>query len=92
MRLEPASVATFLNLANIVPTCKKCNSSKIDKDICEWCFLDKRADRIPRKLWSRYLKLVWGFHALHRTLDRFDINQDGKLDVQNIEAIFKRRP
>jgi hypothetical protein len=78
--------------ANIVPACKKCNSSKIDKDIFEWYFLDKKFDRIPRKLWSRYLKLVWEFHALHRTLDRVDINQDGKLDIQDIGAIFKRRP
>jgi 5-methylcytosine-specific restriction endonuclease McrA len=77
--------------ANIVPACKTCNSSKQDRDIFEWYFLEKKANKIPRKVWSRYLKLVWEFHTFHRTIDRTDINQDGKLDIQDIGAIFKRR-
>lgn len=77
--------------ANIVPACKSCNSSKLDKDIFEWYFLDRKSENIPRKVWSRYLKLVWEFHTLHRTLDRADINMDGKLDIQDIGAVFKRR-
>lgn len=76
--------------ANIVPACKKCNSSKMDRDIFEWYFIERKAQRIPRKVWSRYLKLVWEFHTLHRTIDRSDINRDGKLDIQDIGAIFKR--
>lgn len=77
--------------ANIVPACKSCNSSKHNRDIFEWYFLERKADSIPRKVWSRYLKLVWEFHTLHRTIDRADINKDGKLDLMDISAIFRRR-
>lgn len=77
--------------ANIVPACKECNSSKLDKDIFEWYFLEKKAEKVPRKVWSRYLKLVHEFHTLHRTIDRPDVNRDGRLDIQDIGAIFSRR-
>lgn len=75
--------------ANIIPACKSCNSSKGDKDLFQWYFEDKKADTIPPKVWKRYLKLVWDFHVLHRSLDKVDVNQDGRLDLLDLSAIFR---
>jgi hypothetical protein len=76
---------------NIVQACKKCNCSKQGQDVFEWYYLHKKAEKIPREIWKRYLKLVWQFHVIHRTLEKVDINQDGKLDIQDIAAIFRRQ-
>lgn len=75
--------------SNIVLSCKKCNSSKLDHDIFSWYFLIKKEQEIPKLVWSKYLKLVWQYHTACRTLDRSDINSDGKLDVLDLGAIFK---
>jgi hypothetical protein len=79
------------NPINIVPACKHCNSSKLDKDIFEWYFLEKKKESVPKEVWKRYLKLVYDHHTYHRTIDKPDLNQDGKLDIQDVGAIFKRR-
>jgi 5-methylcytosine-specific restriction endonuclease McrA len=75
--------------SNKVLCCKKCNSSKQDKDIFEWYYIVKKENEIPKHVWSKYLKLVWHFHVAHDTIDRVDINLDGKLDVLDLGAIFK---
>lgn len=75
--------------SNKVISCKKCNSSKLDKDIFEWYYLVRKQQEIPKLVWSKYLKLVWEFHTMSRSLDRADINMDGKLDVLDLGAIFK---
>ena len=40
-------------------------------------------------IWSKYLKLVWDYHAMNRILDRSDLNKDGSLDIMDLGAIFK---
>jgi len=70
-------------ISNQVLACKKCNSSKSDKDIFEWYGLDKK-DEIPRLVMGKYLKLVYDFHEQNGTLDRADLNKDGKLNVLDL--------
>jgi len=89
--LIPLSKGGPERIDNCVCACKRCNSSKLDRDIFEWYYLVKRQEKIPREIWKRYLKIVWDFHIAHRTLDRVDLNRDGKLDIQDIGAVFKRR-
>jgi hypothetical protein len=50
----------------------------------------KKETKVPREVWKRYLKLVWDYHTLHRTLDRADLNKDGKLDLLDLGAIFQK--
>jgi hypothetical protein len=75
--------------SNKILCCKACNSSKLDKDIFEWYYTVKREEEIPRAVWSKYLKLVWEFHTMNRTLDRCDLNKDGRLDILDLGSIFK---
>jgi hypothetical protein len=69
------------NIHNQVLSCKKCNSSKGNKDIFEWF---QESEKIPRLVKGKYLKLVYEFHNNLGTLDRSDINKDGKLDVMDL--------
>lgn len=75
--------------SNKVLSCRKCNSSKLQHDIFEWYFTIRNEQEIPKMVWSKYLKLIWDFHTLHHTLDRSDINKDGKLDVLDLGAVLK---
>lgn len=75
--------------SNKVLSCRKCNSSKLQHDIFEWYFMIRNEQEIPKMVWGKYLKLIWDFHALHHTLDRSDVNKDGKLDVLDLGAILK---
>jgi hypothetical protein len=75
--------------SNKILCCKACNSSKLDKDIFEWYYTVKKEEQIPRLVWSKYLKLVWEFHSMNRTLDHSDLNKDGRLDILDLDSIFK---
>lgn len=72
--------------SNLVLACRKCNSSKGDKDIFYWYGIE-RQEQIPKLVISKYLKLVYDFHERNGTLDDPDLNGDGKLDVMDL-AIF----
>lgn len=72
--------------SNLVLACRKCNSSKGDKDIFYWYGIE-RQEQIPKLVLSKYLKLVYDFHEKNGTLDDPDLNGDGKLDVMDL-AIF----
>jgi hypothetical protein len=76
--------------ANTVLACSTCNSSKGGRDVFEWYFQVKQEVRVPHEVWKRYLKLVWDYHAMHRTLDRADLNMDGKLDLFDLAAVFRK--
>lgn len=69
-------------ISNQVLACKKCNAIKGSKDVFEW--YEKREEDIPRLVKGKYLKLVYEFHEKMGTLDRTDMNQDGKLDVMDL--------
>jgi len=74
-------------ISNQVVACRKCNSSKGNKDIFEW-YADRR-EEIPGLVKGKYLKLVFDFHERMGTLDLADINADGRLDVMDLGAIFR---
>lgn len=69
------------SIHNKVWVCKKCNLEKGNKDIFEWY---KDRDNIPRLVKAKYLKLVYEFHEGMGTLDKADMNKDGKLDVMDL--------
>ena len=50
---------------------------------------NKKEQTIPKLVWNKYLKLVWDFHSMNRTLDRTDINKDGNFDVLDLGAVLK---
>lgn len=79
--LIPKSKGGPDNIHNQVLACKKCNTSKSNKDIFEW-YKDK--EKIPRIVKGKYLKLVYEFHNKMGSLDRADMNKDGKLDVMDL--------
>jgi hypothetical protein len=68
---------------------KACDSSKPHKDIFGWYYIVRKEEQIPRLVWIKYLKLVWEFHSMNRTLDRSDLNKDGRLDILDLGSIFK---
>lgn len=75
--------------SNQVRSCQSCNSSKSDKDIFYWYGIDRK-EEVPSLVLSKYLKLVHDYHEQSRSLDRSDLNKDGKLDVMDL-AVFKIR-
>lgn len=70
---------------NHVLACKHCNFSKGSKGLYEWYGLSRK-DEIPRLVAGKYLKLLYGIHETKGTLNAFDLNGDGKLDVFDLEA------
>ena len=79
---------------NIVYACKHCNSAK--HDIGLYTFFNKlngtvhNSDLVPPLLEKKYLKLMWCCHKCAGTLDKGDLNGDGRLDVLDIDAIIDR--
>ncbi|MBN2285189.1 MAG: HNH endonuclease [Tissierellales bacterium] len=72
---------------NCVCACKKCNSSKLDKDIFEWYGPD-RLDDIPKLALSKFLKLTYRVHEMQGTLDLKDPNMDGVLDIYDLGVVI----
>lgn len=79
---------------NIVYACKHCNSAKGDTGL--YTFFNKLngsvndPDLVPPLLEKKYLKLMWCCHKCAGTLDKGDLNGDGRLDVLDIDAIIDR--
>lgn len=86
--IVPKRKCHFNEVHNIVCACKKCNSSKGDKDLFEWYGRDAK-NTIPRLVLGKYLKLVYLCHECRETLDKTDIDMDGELNVMDLGAIFK---
>lgn len=80
----------FDSINNLVLACKSCNSSKGQKDIFDWYYNVRHETRIPKMVWSKYLKLVYKYHDLNGSLDKSDINHDGKFDILDLGSIFKK--
>jgi len=81
-------IATLLNSAdNCVCACKKCNSSKGDRDIFEW-YGSERLDDIPKLAVSKFLKLAYRVHEMQGTLDLKDPNMDGVLDIHDLGVVI----
>jgi len=73
---------------NMVLACRSCNASKGARDPFEWYGRERRYE-LPRLVLGKYLKLVFAFHEAAGTLDACDLNEDGKLDVFDLGAIFE---
>ncbi len=78
----------YAEIHNIVKACKKCNSSKSDRDLIEWWGLEKRYE-IPRIVMGKYLKMLYICHECRETLDKSDLNKDGKFNLLDLGYIFR---
>lgn len=87
--IVPKRECHYAEVHNIVKACKRCNSSKGDRDLIEWYGIDRRYE-LPRIVYGKYLKMIYICHECKGTLGRDDINMDGKLNVLDLGAIFKR--
>ena len=74
---------------NMVLACGECNQKKGTKDLFEW-YGEERRYEIPRLALGKYLKLVFERAEGMGTLDSGDLNADGKLDVYDLGAVFKK--
>jgi hypothetical protein len=80
----PEKCKHMFEIHNIIWACKKCNSSKSDKDLYEWYGIENR-NKIPRLAEGKYLKLAFLCNQCRGTLD----NVLDKPDVLDIGEIFK---
>jgi len=87
--IVPKRECHFAEIHNIVKACKRCNSSKSDKDLIEWWGIDRRYE-LPRIVHGKYLKMLYVCHECRGTLNREDINMDGKINLLDLGAIFKQ--
>jgi HNH endonuclease len=71
---------------NHVLACRKCNSSKGCKELYEWYGIDRK-DELPRIVAGKYLKMLYEIHEKNGTLEKLHLNNDGKLDVLDLEMI-----
>ncbi|MBU1851693.1 MAG: HNH endonuclease [Candidatus Omnitrophica bacterium] len=85
--IVPKRECHFAEIHNIVKACKKCNSSKGDKDLIKWRGIEKRYE-IPRIVMGKYLKMLYKCHECRGTLNNEDVNMDGRLDLLDLGAIF----
>jgi len=81
------------NIHNQVWACKDCNSLKGTKGLCEFYkvkFNDEKKfyDFIPQLAEKKYLKIIYCCHECAGTLDKGDLNWDGKLDVLDLDYIL----
>lgn len=84
--VDPRIVALLDSADNCVCACKKCNSSKGNRDIFEW-YGAERLDDIPRLALSKFLKLAYRIHEMQGTLDLKDPNMDGVLDIYDLGVV-----
>ncbi|MBI5024482.1 MAG: HNH endonuclease [Candidatus Omnitrophica bacterium] len=85
--IVPKRECHFSEIHNIVKACRRCNSSKGDKDLIEWWGIDRRYE-LPRVVYGKYLKMLYLCHECRGTLDKEDINLDCKIDLFDLGAIF----
>ena len=71
---------------NAILACRSCNIKKSNKDIFEFCSLLQI--EMPRIVKGKILKMVYSEHANRGTLQKSDIDGDGKLNLSDLCAIF----
>lgn len=86
--IVPKRECHFAEVHNIVKACKQCNSSKGDKDLIEWWGIERRYE-IPRIVMGKYLKMLYVCHECRGTLEKGDLNLDGKFNLLDLGCIFK---
>jgi len=85
--VDPRVTALLDSSDNCVSACRKCNSSKGDRDIFEW-YGTERLDDIPKLALSKFLKLAYRIHEMQGTLDLKDPNMDGVLDIYDLGVVI----
>jgi hypothetical protein len=85
--VDPRVKRLLESVDNCVSACKKCNSSKSDRDIFEW-YGKERIDEIPKLVISKFLKLSYRLHETQGTLDLEDPNMDGVLDIYDLGVVI----
>ena len=85
----PKRECHFAEVHNIVKACKACNSSKGNNDLIEWWGIDRRYE-IPRIVMGKYLKMLYICHECRCTINKGDLNLDGKLNLLDLGYILKR--
>lgn len=85
--IDPRITKLLESADNSVCACKKCNSSKGDKDVFEW-YGHERVDEIPQLVLSKFLKLAYAVHEIQGTLDLKDPNMDGILDIYDLGVVI----
>jgi hypothetical protein len=84
----PAKCKHLFEIHNLIWACKRCNSSKGDRDLYDWYGIENR-NKIPRLVEGKYLKLAYLCHQCRGTLDKIDLDSDGKITVLDLTEIFK---
>jgi hypothetical protein len=84
--IDPRITKLLGSSDNSVCACRRCNSSKGDKDVFEW-FGPERVDEIPKLVLSKFLKLAYDIHETQGTLDSKDPNMDGVLDIYDLGVV-----
>lgn len=74
---------------NQVFACRHCNSEKGGRDPFEWYGLERKYE-VPRIVLGKYLKLIYEIHERQNTLDKSDLNRDGKLNVYDLGVIIPK--
>ena len=85
--VDPRIAALLDSSENCVCACRKCNSSKSDRDVFEW-YGPERNDEIPKLVLSKFLKLAYRIHETQGTLDLKDSNMDGVLDIYDLGVVI----
>ncbi|MGD0273330.1 MAG: HNH endonuclease [Gaiellaceae bacterium] len=85
--IDPRITRLLESPENMVYACRKCNSSKRDKDVFEWYGAD-RTQEIPKLALSKFLKLAYEIHETQGTLDLKDPNMDGVLDIYDLGVVI----
>jgi len=84
--VDPRVNALLNSQDNCVLACRKCNTSKGDRDVFEW-YGPERAGEIPRLVLSKFLKVAYRLHETQGTLDLEDPNMDGTLDIYDLGVV-----
>ncbi|MCK4394826.1 HNH endonuclease [Candidatus Bipolaricaulota bacterium] len=85
--VDPRIGAILDSADNCVCACKRCNSSKGDRDVFEW-YGAERLDEVPKLVLSKFLKLAYRMHEMQGTLDLKDPNMDGVLDIYDLGVVI----
>lgn len=76
---------------DLVLACAACNQAEGHRDLFESYGRERRYE-VPQPVLGEYLKLVFDAHERAGTLDRGDLNADGKLAVLDLAAVLPRGP
>lgn len=92
---ECKTCSTVQSIHNQVWACGRCNSAKGTMGLYEFYKLKypnekKFYDRIPSLLEKKYLKTIYNCHKCSGTLEKEDLDDDGRMTVLDIDFIIHR--